>query len=400
MLHGAAAPCESRYLGVMSDALRAVIQGRADAMLERIRELVEVNSHTPNREGGNAVGALLEREAKSIGLSVRRIASAVYADHLIFETARGASSSEGCIALVGHLDTVFPPGSFEGFRRDGELARGPGVLDMKGGIVVALESIRALSKVTELAKVPLRFVIVSEEEVGSPEGRAILQAELRGASCALVFEAGRALDRIITRRKGTGSAHVVATGRAAHAANGHREGKNAIWAMARFIDQAQSLTDYDRGITVNVGIVRGGQSKNTVPDRCEAEVDFRFETIADAESTFGALGAIATKAAFEGTSIEVSGGPQRYPLERTAASAALYAEYAACATAAGLGGEEAALIAGGSDASSTSAIGIPSIDGLGPRGSGFHTTEELIEVASLEPKALALAAFLFGRAPT
>ncbi len=383
----------------MTDALHAAVAGRAEPMLELIRELVLVNSHTPNKEGGNLVASILEREARSLGLGVRRIASELYADHLVLETRRGSEGSEGVVALVGHLDTVFPKGSFEGFTRDGDIARGPGVLDMKGGLVVALEALRAIGVAGDLGALPLRFVIVSEEEIGSPEGRPILQRELAGASAALVFEAGRAADRIITSRKGTGSVHVVATGKAAHAANGHREGRNAIWSLARFVDRVQALTDYERGVTVNVGIVRGGQAKNTVPDHAECELDFRFQTIADADATFDAMKRIAAEAAIEGTSLAVLGGPGRYPLERTEANLAVFREYAACAMAAGLGSEEAPLIAGGSDASSTAAIGIPSIDGLGPRGSGFHTKEELIEISSLEPKVLALATYLAARLP-
>jgi glutamate carboxypeptidase len=376
------------------------VEGRRGAMLDLIEQLVLVNSHTKNKDGGNRVASMLEREAVNLGLSVRRVTSETYADHLIIETERGARSSEGCVALVGHLDTVFPEGTFEGYRLDDGIARGPGVLDMKGGLVVALEAIRAVRLAGKLGDLALRFVIVSEEEIGSPEGRPLLQKELRGAAAALVFEAGRAEDKIITMRKGTGSAKLVAHGKAAHAANGHKDGKNAIWAMAKAIDGVQALTDYPRGITVNVGVIRGGEAKNTVPDTCEAELDFRFETVADADATFASIRDIATRSAgaVEGTRIDVTGGPARYPLERSEASASLFREYAACAKAAGLGSAEAALIAGGSDASSTSAIGIPSIDGLGPRGSGFHTHDELIEIASLEPKAAALAAFLLGRA--
>lgn len=143
----------------------------------------------------------------------------------------------------------------------------------------------------------------------------------------------------------------------------------------------------------------GGQGKNTVPDRAEALVDFRYAKTEDGEATFAALvmaGAEAA-AAVSGTSVAVLGGLARTPLERTAANVAVCAEYAACARAAGLGDAEAPLLGGGSDASSTAAIGVPSIDGLGPRGTGFHTREEKIEVATLVPKAEAMARFLLGR---
>ncbi|HTJ83053.1 MAG TPA: M20 family metallopeptidase [Polyangiaceae bacterium] len=378
----------------MSAALEKAISGRTEAMLSSIQKLVEINSHTPNKAGGDAVAALLVAHGVELGLTARRIHSSTCADHVVLTTGPATNTGEGATLLVGHHDTVFPPGTFEGMRVEGGIARGPGVLDMKGGIVVMLEALRALREAGILEERAIRVILVGDEEVGSPEGRNVIQAYGKGAKRALVFEAGRAADKIITRRKGTGSAKVVARGKAAHAANNHKDGVNAIWALSRFIDRAQALTDYARGITVNVGLVSGGEAKNTVPDHAECQIDFRFEKIADAEETFSRLRAACDDLGVPGAALEITGGPQRLPLERTPDNVALFEAYAVHARAVGLGSEEAGLIAGGSDASSTSAIGIPSIDGLGPRGSGFHTKDELIEIASLEPKALALARLL------
>jgi glutamate carboxypeptidase len=386
----------------MTVALRAHLAGREAAMLAAVERLVVVNSFTDNRDGGVRVGELLAAELSSIeGVSVRALPSTRFAPHLIASTRAAEASAEGCVAIVGHLDTVFPPGTFEGFRRDGALARGPGVLDMKGGLVLAIEALRALSAAGLLGRARVRFAIVSDEEVGSPEGQPLLRRELEGAACALILEAGRAADKVITARKGTGGARVSATGRAAHSGNAHEQGANAIWALARFVDRAQALTDYARGVTVSVGKISGGQSKNTVPDQAECALDFRFERLADGEATFAALreAAAAAAASLPGTGMRVEGGPARMPLERTEANVALYREYAAHARAAGLGDGESALLGGGSDASTTATMGIPSIDGLGPRGSGFHTKEELIEVATLVPKAEAMAAFIAARFP-
>jgi glutamate carboxypeptidase len=243
---------------------------------------------------------------------------------------------------------------------------------------------------------PLRLVIVSDEEVGSPEGAGILREAARGAGASLVFESGRDKDAIITRRKGTGAITAVAHGRAAHAGNGHKEGANAIWAMARFVDRVQQLTDYEQGITVNVGKIGGGQGKNTVPDHVEALADMRFCTQADAEALIAKVQAAAEQAgaSLANTRVEVDAKVLRPPLERTEGNVALMEAYAAAAKVCGLGFGEAGLIGGGSDASTTSAIGIPSIDGLGPRGKGFHTVEEMIEVNTLIPKAQALARYL------
>jgi glutamate carboxypeptidase len=370
------------------------------AMEEAIARLVDVNSFTDNAAGGRKVGTMLREIFAIEGVEAVVRPSERYADHLIFRT-RPQLPNKGAVALVGHLDTVFPPGTFEGYRRDGELARGPGVLDMKGGLVVVAYALKALAASGGLdAVVPVRVVVVADEEVGSPEGQGVIGAAIAGSSACLVFEAGRKGDAIITRRKGTGGMTAVAHGKAAHAGNAHEEGANAIWAAARFVDAVQSLTDYARGVTVNVGRIAGGQSKNTVPDRAEVQLDLRFCTRADGDALVAEVqrAAEAATAGIEGTRLELAGGLARSPLERTEASAALLAEYAACARAHGLGGDEAPLIGGGSDASTSSALGIPSIDGLGPRGSGFHTKEELIEVGTLVPKAQALARFLAGRA--
>ncbi|MRG94970.1 M20/M25/M40 family metallo-hydrolase [Polyangium spumosum] len=385
----------------MIEAAKAYLRDREEAALVLLEALVRENSFTDEPAGGARVGERLAAELRGIeGVSSVRVReSARYAPHLVARTAAAESSAAGCVAIVGHLDTVFPPGTFEGFRREGPLAHGPGVLDMKGGLVVILEALRALAHVQVLAEVPIRVVIVSDEEVGSPEGKHVIAEELAGASAALVFEAGRAKDLVITSRKGTGSARVVATGKSAHAGNAHADGANAIWALARFVERAQRLTEYGRGVTVNVGTIRGGTSKNTVPDRAECELDFRYERRADGEALFAALVEAAKEAAIAGTTVTVTGGIGRPSLERTAASVALYEAYAACARAAGLGAGEAPLVGGGSDAATTGALGIPSIDGLGPRGSGFHTHEERIEVATLVPKAEALVRFLLGHAP-
>jgi glutamate carboxypeptidase len=374
------------------DAARWLAE-RADAMETAVAELVSVNSFTENVEGGRKVAAMLEELFRIEGLASSRVASATFADHLVLRTTNDAPGAAP-VALVGHLDTVFPPGTFEGFRRDGDLARGPGVLDMKGGLVVVAWALRALAQTSALPA--LRVVVVADEEVGSPEGQDVIRRAIAGSQAALVFEAGRQQDLLITRRKGTGAVTAVAHGKAAHAGNNHKEGANALWALAKFIDRAQALTDYGRGVTVNVGKVTGGATKNTVPDRAEALIDIRFETKADADALVSALHRAAEEsaAAVPGTRLELTGGVQRMPLERTDASVKLMDAYAAAAHAVGLGTGEAPLIGGGSDASTSSAMGIASIDGLGPRGVGFHTKDEQIEIATLVQKAQALARFL------
>lgn len=379
----------------LEKALSAV-HGRRQEMIALTRSWVEVNSYTSNVEGVNRVGAML-REAFSLpSLTCSVIAGeSGFGDHLVWRT----SAPGAPILLVGHHDTVFPPGHFEGWREDGNRAVGPGALDMKGGLAVIRTALAVLEEQGVLSQLPLIVVCVSDEEVGSPSSAPHLRELAKGAACALVFESGRANDMIITRRKGVGAMTVVAHGKAAHSGNNHKDGANAIWALARFVDAAQQLTNYDKGVTVNVGQFSGGTSKNTVPERAECKLDLRYETVVDAEALVRGLHAAAEAAAIPGVRLEVSGGINRPPLERTAASEALRDEYAACARAAGLGNGEAPLLGGGSDANTVAPLGVPAIDGLGPRGAGFHTTNEYVELDTFVPKAEALVRFLYGRLP-
>ncbi len=370
-----------------------------------LRELVEISSHTPDVDGNDRVATRLVEAALALGRgallgSEVRGPTGKYGLHVSLSTA--IADAGDAILLVGHHDTVFPAGSFAGFREDGALLRGPGVLDMKGGLVICLYALGALGEAGLLERVPLRLISVSDEEVGSPEGKALVEHAAEGAAAALVFESGRPGDLIITRRKGTAGLTVLAHGKAAHAGNLHQEGKNAIWALARFIDRAQRLTDYASGVTVNVGRIAGGIGKNTVPDQAEALVDFRFVTRADGEATLAALRQIAAEELVPGCSLTVTGGISRLPLERTEASGRLASEFAACQLASGLHGDptqvppqiEEKLLGGGSDANTAAAVGVPSIDGLGPRGKGYHTVDEFIERDSLVPKTQALVRFL------
>ncbi|MBA3459223.1 MAG: M20/M25/M40 family metallo-hydrolase [Deltaproteobacteria bacterium] len=382
-------------MGKLDSAL-SDLRTRGPEMLELTRRWVEINSYTANVAGVDAVGGLLREAFALPSLALTEIPAEGFGTHLVWRTAAAGAP----ILLVGHHDTVFPPGHFEGWTEDGNgRAVGPGALDMKGGLAVIRTTLAALESASLLAQLPIVVVSVSDEEVGSPTSAPHLKKLAAGASCALVFESGRANDMIITRRKGVGAMQVVAHGKAAHAGNNHKDGANAIWALSRFVDAAQKLTSYERGVTVNVGQMTGGTSKNTVPERAECALDMRYETVAEAEALVAALRAAADEAAaaVPGVRIEVSGGANRLPLERTSASAALRDEYAACARAAGLGDGEAPLLGGGSDANTVAPLGVPAIDGLGPRGAGFHTTTEYVELATFLPKAEALLRFLCGR---
>jgi glutamate carboxypeptidase len=364
------------------------------AMVDLLRDLVEASSATADPAGVAAVLDVLEPALARAGLTTQRLASARFGPHLAF---RGPAAGAP-VLLVGHADTVFPRELFAGFRVEGDRAFGPGVFDMKGGLVVMALGLAAATRAGLLARLPVSGLVVSDEEVGSPESQPLLRGRARGAACALVFESGRPGDLVVTRRKGVASLRAEARGVAAHAGNEPEKGRSAIWALARFVDRVQALSDPARGRSVNVGTFQGGTSKNTVPDRAACDVDLRYLTSADGRALEEALRDVAREAALPGTHIELTRGGVRAPLERTPASAALAAEYGACQQVCGLGLGEAPLAGGGSDACTTSEAGVPSIDGLGPRGAGYHTTAEEVDLTSLVPKAQALVRFLAGRA--
>lgn len=341
------------------------------------------------------MGRLVDELFQVPGLEVEVVRSECYADHRVYRS-RGRDGLKP-IALVGHLDTVFPPASAGGYRVDGGLRKGPGILDMKGGLAIMAFAIKAIATHEGLGAVPpLRIVVVSDEEVGSPEGAPLVGRIVAGCQAALVFEAGRPHDAIVTRRVGTGTVTARAVGRAAHAGNAYWDGANAIWALSRFIDAAQRLSSRESGATVNVGLVWGGTAKNTVPAEARAELNLRFTTAPDEVALWKGLREAARVTGVEGTMVVLEKGPGRPPMERLKGTDGLVASYRRCALAHALGAEEAPLQGGGSDGNTTASRGVPTIDGLGPRGRFFHTPDEYIEVDSLLPRAAALIDFLLA----
>ncbi len=370
------------------------LSGLQPRILTLTEELVRINSHSANIEGVNSVGAVLERELSLPGLTMERVPGEGCGDHLFWYSE--AARTDKAVFLVGHHDTVFPPGVFDGWNLQGDRVMGPGALDMKGALAMLVTVARCLSELGLLERIPIRIASVADEEVGSRHSRGALLQRSERCRCALVFEAGRAADAVITRRRGTGNALLHAIGRAAHAGNAIQEGSNAIWAAARWVDKVQRITDCAAGISVNVGLIEGGTAANTVPDAARCTADLRFADRAGLQHLRTALAEAAREAAREvpDTKLELDVQITRPPMEASPEGRALCARYLRHAHAAGLGGAEADLIGGGSDANLLAEAGLPVIDGLGPRGQGFHTLDETMERSSLAPKAQALLRFL------
>ncbi len=374
----------------------AALASRTSEILGLTEQLVRINSYSANVRGNNDVAAVLRAALASLPLEVEVAPGAGTGDHLVFSTEAAAQAAP--ILLIGHHDTVYPPGMFETYSVEADIARGPGVLDMKGALALVVVCLRCLDDAGLLSKLPLRFISVADEEIGSPSSRDMLQRHAQSARAGLVFEAGRAGDAIITARRGSGHALATAHGRAAHAGNALSSGRNAIWALSKFIDRAQTRTDEARGTSVNVGLVSGGSARNTVPDLARCELDLRFGD-ADGERDLSVAlrdDARLAQEAVPDTRIDLDVHVSRKPWMRSDDNAALCARYADSQREAGLHAAEAKRMGGGSDANTVAAVGLPVIDGLGPRGSGFHTLDEHISIASLPLKAEALLRFLLS----
>ena len=382
-----------------TDSLAAAVATRFEReTVPFLAALVEQPSCSREPEDVEAAARLLDARALGLGWRVQRVPDpeGVVADHRVFSPP-SLSADAPALVLVGHVDTVFPRSvGFFGFSRDGDLARGPGVLDMKSGLAsmfAALEALRE-ARPDRFAELAVRIVVVSDEEIGSRSSRALYESLAPSSSGALVFEAGRAEDALVIARKGVGSFRLTARGRGAHAGLAHAEGANAIEALAHGVLAVQRLTDYERGVTVNVGLIEGGTSSNTVPEHAECTVDCRYIEPADGPALERALRACLPEEPVPGTSLELSGSLHRPPMVETPASRALLERYATHARSAGLGAGVAPLQGGGSDANLLSAAGVPCIDGLGPAGRGVHRTDEQCSLESLRRRVLALALML------
>ncbi len=383
------------------ESLRDLIQKNERAAVAQLERLVRVNSGSANLAGIEEVGDLVKPAFERLGFTARWDAPAAghgrprAARSLV---ARRAGAKGGpAIFITAHLDTVFEPeDGFEGFRIDGGNGIGPGIVDCKGGVVAILSALDALvsTKIADLGEI--RVVLGGDEETGSYESRAILEREAKGCAYSLVFEGGRPSGDIVSYRAGNGGYTLRATGRSAHAGNAHKDGVNAIEALAHAIVGVQKITDYAKGVTVNVGTVRGGTKGNIVPAEASCLIDVRYARAEDGPALDAGVRDVAAREVVRGATIEVSGGLNRPPYpENDAAIAALAARWIATAKELGVT-MKAGPTGGGSDGNWTAAMGIPTLDGLGPVGGKYHTVGEYLVLKTL-PERSAIAAIAISR---
>lgn len=355
----------------------------AAELLDGIRGWVEIETPTSDAEAVNRLVDHVASGYEGTGALLERIPGVDgYGDHLLVTSPWGGDG-EG-ILVLSHLDTVHPIGFLNRlpFKVDGDVAYGPGIYDMKGGAYLAFHAFREHCRGAGGA-LPVRHLFVSDEEVGSPSSRALIEAEARRARYVLVTEPAREGGRIVTARKGVGRFELSIRGQPAHSGARHQDGRSAIRELARQVLILEGMTDYERGITCNVGVVRGGTRANVVPEEAHAEIDLRVPSPAIAEEMVARILALAPHE--EGVTVTVSGGLNRPPYEKDARIAALFDQARSIADEIGFDLQDLKT-GGGSDGNFTAALA-PTLDGLGVDGKGGHTHYEQLYVSSLEPRA-------------
>jgi len=361
-------------------------------LVATIEALVRLESPTTDKAALDACSAGISRRLRGIGANVERLTQREAGDHLRAEFGTGATQ----VLLLCHFDTVWPVGQLERMplrQEDGRL-HGPGTLDMKAGIAIGMLAARALSETGAIPASRIVMLLTSDEETGSRTSRALIEEEARRSRAVLVLEPSLPGGGVKTQRKGCGEFELTVRGVAAHAGIDPGTGASAIHELARQVLALEHLRSPERGISVNVGTITGGTRTNVVADEARAGVDVRVATLDDARRFEAAVRGL--RPFLKGTSLEISGGVDRPPLERSAGVARLYGMAREVASSLGLGELGEGATGGGSDGNFTAAIGVPTLDGLGAIGDGAHALHEHVELSLLAGRA-ALVAGLIAR---
>jgi glutamate carboxypeptidase len=363
-------------------------------MVDTMQQLVEIESPSDVKAAVDRLGAVLASRFADIGGKVSFHSAEKAGNQLQVDFKASGSSKQKPVLLLGHMDTVYPIGTIS--KMPCRVAKGrvwgPGVLDMKAGIALALHVMDAVMG-WGLSR-PVTLLLISDEEVGSKSSRAITEELAKTAAAVLVLEPAYGLHGAVkTARKGIGDYAINVTGKAAHSGLDFEQGQSAVLELAKQICEIAKLVDLKRGITLNVGKISGGTRVNVVPAEATALLDLRVATAADGVRLDRKLRGL--KPFNRKCRINVSGELNRPPMERTAGVASLYARAREIAAGLGLNLKEAA-VGGGSDGNFTAALGIPTLDGLGGVGEGAHAEHESVVIAELPRRAALLAGLILG----
>ncbi len=358
----------------------------AEDIAQGITDWVEIESPTHDRAAVNRMADHVQAACEALGLTIeRRPGEDGFGDLVAAHTPDRDGKG---ILVLSHLDTVHPIGTKDGdnpIRRDGDKLYGPGSYDMKAGAYLAYYAFRHLQRCGEAPRLPVTFMFVPEEEVGSPYSRKYIEAAARNAKYVLVTEPARDGGKVVVARKGVGRFVMRAEGRPSHSGARHQDGRSAIKEIARQILAVEALTDYDRGVTFNVGLIQGGTGVNVVPRECQMEIDMRVVTAEDGESFTRRILEFAPHD--DDVTLQITGGMNRPPFEVSDANLALFETARAASLEHGLDLQYTPITGGGSDGNFTGALGVATLDGMGADGAGAHTLHEHILVSSLGPRA-------------
>jgi glutamate carboxypeptidase len=374
--------------------LERYLDGRRDAMLALLRELVVLESPSHHPPAVERLARRLAREWRARRAHVRLLRTGRLGPILRAELRLGRGSSRGQLLVLGHLDTVYGMGILRQmpFRLRRDRAYGPGTFDMKSGLVQALFAAEALGALHLPAARKLVFLFTSDEEIGSAAGRPVVEREARRSAAVLVVEPATGLRGALkTARKGVGEFELIVHGHAAHAGVEPEKGVNAVHELARQIQHIQRLARPRRGLTLNVDVVEGGTRTNVIPARASARIDVRIPRLPDGpriERRLGRLQPLDRRA-----HLELRGGINRPPLERTAAVRRLFRHAQQLGHQLGIELEESST-GGASDGNFTAALGVPTLDGLGGVGAGAHSPGEFVLVRRMPERAALLAGLL------
>lgn len=366
------------------------LNSQLQAMTDLLADLVNIESPTDDKAGVDRVGQTIARELRGLGADVRTYTQHEVGDHVLGVLGKGRGSP---IAMILHMDTVHPVGTLatRPVRVADGLLYGPGSYDMKGSHVIALYAIRALKTLNILPEREIRLLFTSDEETGSHRSQTHIEDIARNCSLAMVMEPALPDGRLKSARKGVGEFRVTVRGRASHAGAEHEKGINAIHELSHQVIKLQSLTDYQRGVTFSVGEIRGGGAVNVVPDYASLVVDTRVTTLADAAWVRDAI--YGLKPHFPGAILEVEGDFNRPPMECDEQRLQAFRQVHDIGLTLGIDIQHGPS-GGGSDASYTAAIRVPTLDGFGAVGDGAHAVHEHVVLASLAERAALCAAVL------
>ncbi len=386
--------------------LREAVAAAEPAFLEQLARLVNTDCGSYTPEGVDEIGRFVAAFMTESGARVEvRPDPAGRLGATVIGTWDGERGTAGGprVLLIGHMDTVFDPGTAaeRPFGIDAEgIARGPGVTDMKSGLLAGLHAVRALAAAGPLPFERLTYVANPDEEIGSPTSTPHIREIAADADTCLVLECARANGDIVSSRKGILDAKVTIHGRAAHAGVEPEKGRSAVLAAADLVTRLHALNGRWDGVTINVGVITGGTRPNVVAERCTFEVDLRAIRRADLEAAEAVIRDELTRLAVPDTTAELTEMARWWPMEKLERSGRLVEHAGAIARRLGFEAHDTAT-GGASDANTTAGMGVPSIDGLGPVGGLDHSPAEYVEVASIVPRTALVAGLLLaiGRDP-